>query len=129
VVKSFAMLWFVILFVGLPSVVAAQSSSFVDSMRPPHVSATASGKVKNGGNKAVKPLQLQAVLVSEERSVAVINGQLLQLGEWIGGYKVTRISAEAVILQGKSGQRTLKRTGRGVKKTVTKSAIKKGNKQ
>ena len=128
-VKSCVTLWLIVLLSGVASIAVAQGGAFVDPMRPSQGPSMTSKSIKNETRNSAKPLQLQAVLVSKERSVAVINGQLLQQGELIDGYKVIRISSDTVILQGKSGKRTLSRAGTGLKKMSTKSDVKKGSKQ
>lgn len=52
---------------------------------------------------------LQAILTSRERApAAVINGQTVPLGGWVGGAKLIKIGADHVVLKGPQGKQTLR---------------------
>ena len=119
----------IVLLSGTMSFLAAQESRLVDPMRPLQSYSEKVGSVKSTAKKpAPESLELLAVLTSSDRSVAVINGKLLQKGERIGGYKLIQISSDQVVLQSKTGKRILHRSGTGLKKKSTKSDVKKGSK-
>ncbi len=61
---------------------------------------------------------LSAVLISSERSVAVINGQFLQQGDRFEGYRVREIRNNEVVLQKKKHKVLLRRSGTGLKKSI-----------
>lgn len=128
-VKKMILSWLIVMLSGTLSFVAAQGNRLVDPMRPLQRPSEKVGSLKSTAEKpASESLQLLAVLTSADRSVAVINGKLLQKGERIGGYKLIQISSDQVVLQSKSGKRTLHRSGTGLKKRPTKSDVKKGSK-
>jgi MSHA biogenesis protein MshK len=62
-----------------------------------------------GGPAAAREsdLVLQTVLISPERRAAIINGQLLRLGESIAGMQLMSISEGEVQLRGRGESRTL----------------------
>ena len=106
---------------------AAKLDQFVDPMRPLHYQTSLSQQAKAEG-VTTKDWTLTAVLISAERSVAVINGKTLQQGETIGGYRLVKIMPDKVLL--KNGQRklVLRRTGTGLKKMSPSRDIEKGSK-
>lgn len=53
--------------------------------------------------RVLPALKLNSVLISEQRRLAVINGQTVAEGEQVGGAKVLRISSDRVLLQ-RAGQ-------------------------
>lgn len=57
--------------------------------------------------EAVKPMELTAILFSQERSSAVINGNLRHIGDEISGHKILDIQRTYVILGGKNGKSRL----------------------
>ena len=127
-VRNLTVVLSIISFFGTVTCAAAQNSQLVDPMRPLR---GAPGIVKpvKGENQPVKEsLRLSAVLISEQRSVAVINGKSLQKGERINGYKLVLIRPDRVELCGKAGKRILRRAGTGLKKISIKSDVKKGSK-
>lgn len=72
-------------------------------------------------------LQLEAVLLSAERAVAIINGQSLQLGDRIEGFRVSKIEASRVELQKKKNKIVLHRAGTGLKKAFSSGDAGKGS--
>jgi len=129
VVKKVILSSLIVMLSGTMSFLAAQGNGLVDPMRPLQSYSEKVGSVKSTAKKpASEPLDLLAVLTSSDRSVAVINGKLLQEGESIGGYTLIQISSDQVVLQSKTGKRTLHRSGTGLKKKSTPSDVKKGSK-
>jgi type II secretory pathway component PulC len=63
--------------------------------------------------------KLTAVLLSEQRSVAVINGQSLQPGDELEGYTLRSIHEDRVVLTGEGKKLVLQRSGTGLKKNPT----------
>ena len=106
---------------------AVKLDQFVDPMRPLHYQTSSSRQAKAEG-VLIKAWTLTAVLISAERSVAVINGKTMQQGEIIGGYRLVQIMPNKGLL--KNGQRklVLRRTGTGLKKISPGKDIKKGSK-
>ena len=79
----------------------ALAQGLADPTRPPNVVPAAGG----GQAEAEAPsTQLQSVLLSPRRKLAVINGQTVALGEKVGDAVVTKITESAVVL--KYGDRT-----------------------
>ena len=127
--RKLAVRLLIILFSGIAVSAGAQGSQLVDPMRPLHGTSGAVKPVEKGVKRPAKEsLHLTAVLISEQRSVAVINGKSLQKGEKINGYRLVQIRPDHVELRGKAGKRTLRRSGTGLKKVTTKRAVKKGSK-
>lgn len=109
---------------------AATSGQFVDPMRPVHYQ-TSAAKISTVGKKEpvnTKGWKLLAVLTSTERSVAVINGRSLQLGDHLEGYKLVKIDPDKVVLKNKQTTLVLRRAGTGLKKMSVDKDIRKGRK-
>ena len=109
---------------------AATSEQFVDPMRPVHYQ-TSTAKTSTVGKKEpvkTKGWKLLAVLTSTERSVAVINGRSLQLGDHLEGYKLVKIDPDKVVLKNKQTTLVLRRAGTGLKKMSVDKDIRKGTK-
>lgn len=53
-------------------------------------------------------LELQAVTLRDDRRTAVINQQRVRVGDHIGGYQVTAIQFDSVLLQNANEQRELR---------------------
>jgi hypothetical protein len=77
-----------------------------DPMRPPDgVAATADG------GAVVPPLQsgIQTVIVRPKgKSVALINGKQVSVGDMLGDKKVVKISEKEIVLKGTSGREVIK---------------------
>lgn len=63
-----------------------------DPTRPPGV--TASGEEENAGT-----MRLTAIMNSTGSNIAIINGQILKVGDTIDDYKVVAIQPQAAILE------------------------------
>jgi len=80
-------------FVLLAAAAGSHAQALVDPTRPPNAIAStdaAPGPAEN---------QLQSVLISQGRRIAVINGETVPLGGRIGDATVVRISATEVTLK------------------------------
>lgn len=62
-----------------------------DPMRPPQARQTTTPAVQQSWD-------LSSVLISERRRLAVINDQMVKVGDRVGGARVQRIEADRVIL-------------------------------
>ena len=60
---------------------------------------------------SVGALEVNSILISSERRVAVINEKVLKEGDEIAGFKVIRIEQNAVHLDGPNGKLTLLLSG------------------
>ena len=83
-----------------------------DPTRPPTVLGGAhipggTGKSLGTAEDAAS-LQLQSVIVSPERKVAIINGQTVKLGEKVGDAIVVKISESEVVLRNGNNVQTLR---------------------
>lgn len=76
---------------------------------------------KKVGNVTQETLRLDAVLISPDRKIAVINGQYLSMGDEIVGNHVVDIQAETVQLDGPSGRIILLLFGKPIKQESTGS--------
>lgn len=81
---------------------AAQAQALTDPTRPPNANAAASGE------QAVPGTQLQSVLISPGRRLAIINGTMVPLGGMLGEAKVVKITETEVVLQKGSETEVLK---------------------
>ena len=64
--------------------------------------------------------RLTGVLLSAERSVAIINGQSLRVGALLDGYRLVELSADRALLRRKGQRVVLTRAATGLKKQSTK---------
>ena len=69
--------------------------------------------------KAIQNLRLTMVRMSDTKPSATINGRLLYVGDSIGGYRVSSISAKQVLLTNNKGQLRLN--------LITKGALRKSS--
>lgn len=70
-----------------------------DPTRPPPEFLTASASAS-----AQQPLQLQSVLISPHRKIAVISGEQVLVGQKIRGYTLVSLSASQATLLGPQGR-------------------------
>ena len=70
----------------------------LDPTKPDIIQPTTKEKV------AVQTLVLTMVRMSDNKPSATINGQLYHVGDKIGGYSISRITAKQVILKNNRGQ-------------------------
>jgi MSHA biogenesis protein MshK len=75
-----------------------------DPTAPPAALRADPGQPPSTGSRS-----LQAILSSRERATAaVIDGQTVPLGGWVGQAKLIRIGADHVVLKGSDGTQTLR---------------------
>ena len=65
------------------------------------------------------PLSLNAVLISSDRRVAVINGRIYRVGDDVYGNKIASIDANSVQLDGAGGKITLFLFNNPIKQAVS----------
>lgn len=63
--------------------------------------------VENAFNIPIQNLKLTGVIVSSNRTLAIINNNFIRLGDTLSGYKVVSIQLNAVQLDGPGGRITL----------------------
>lgn len=94
--------------------VAAGGSSWVDPTRP---ETGAGGGGAESGPAPAAALELDSILVGDNRRVAVIGGQPYRVGDPVGSLTVQNIFRDRVVLKGPEGARTLRLTlSSGMKK-------------
>ncbi len=105
-------------FLCLSWVGMAGAAEFTDPMRPLNYQAATVDTSTDTANEKRKTdsWKLTAVLLSDKRSVAVVNGQSLQLGDVLEGYTLKSIYQDRVVLKGKGRKLILERSGTGLKK-------------
>ena len=86
----------------IAGVALAQAAPFADPTRPPNAAAEAAGVPARAGP------QLQSVLISPARRVAVISGRAVALGDKFGEATVASITESAVLLQYAGRSETLR---------------------
>lgn len=59
-------------------------------------------------NSSESNLELQSILISPNKQLAIINNQIIKLGEQIGENKLIKIEADSVILQRGDQQEVIK---------------------
>lgn len=100
-------------FAGVAQCASAQA--LVDPTRPPNV-------VPGGEGAESEPrTELQSVLISRSRRVAIINGEMVALGGKVGDAKVTKISETEVELTYPDRKEVLKLLGGIARKPVRTS--------
>lgn len=80
------------------------ADDLLDPTRPPAAVSTPSDTPIV---EVMKPAGLQSVIVSKNRSSAIIDGQTIELGGKYGDVRLIEVSDTGVILQGASGRRVL----------------------
>ncbi len=126
--------------VGLSLAVSGElvvAETIVDPMRPPAFalekfrlaklknSGAVSSVQSSTGASAANPLQLSSILIAKDRKVAIINQQMLVVGEQIGNAKLIKISKGSVQLL-KNGKRTvlnLNNEPTAIKRVTTKGNL------
>lgn len=90
----------------LHAVVAAQA--LPDPTRPPS-GARVTAEGPNAAAAASEPAPvLESVLIGRDRSMAVISGRRLFVGDRVGDARIVRITGTEVVLRSSEGQTTLK---------------------
>ena len=92
--------WLLFCFTG---VALAQAAPLADPTRPPNAAADAAGQAAPRSGP-----QLQSVLISPARRVAVISGRAVALGERYGEATVASITESAVLLRYAGRSETLR---------------------
>lgn len=121
--KKRALLWLAAAATGLPMAAAqAQglSQGLVDPTRPP---ASLAGKP---GDEVPAAMQLQSVLISSGRRIAVINGTTVALGGMVGEARVVKITETEVVLKNGGETEVLKMYPGIDKRTVKRVAARRG---
>jgi len=80
-----------------------------DPTRPAYLNfaSPASGRsIKHA--MSLKPLQLDAILYSQQRKLAIINNQILRVGEGIAGAKIVEIESSQVTVVRRGKKQTLR---------------------
>lgn len=83
-----------ILVLVLGVVASAHAQGLSDPTRPPNAPAAGPGE-----DAAPVGTQLQSVLISQGRRLAIINGNTVALGDTVGEAKVVKITETEVVLQ------------------------------
>ena len=87
-------------------VTSAHAESLPDPTRPP-LAVLAPASAAGDATEPVGGLVLQSVLIAPDRRSAVISGQSMALGDTVGGFRLVRVAAGEVTLEGHEGSRTL----------------------
>jgi len=83
----------------------AQAEALPDPTRPPSAGAASA----EAGAGAAAPLGLQAVILRPQgRSVAIINGQTVAVGDQVGAARLISLTADEAVLEGPKGKEVLK---------------------
>ncbi|OGS93767.1 MAG: hypothetical protein A2061_00415 [Gallionellales bacterium GWA2_59_43] len=85
--------------------VSVLAEDLPDPTRPP---ATVVAPADVSVTEPPKPAGLQSVIISKNRSAAIIDGQTIELGGKYGDVRLIEVSDTGVILQGARGKRILK---------------------
>lgn len=88
-------------------------ASLRDPTRPENFQGSSTmGQIQTG--------ELQAIIISKDRKVAIYNGQILKLGSQFAGFKVVAIKPNTVHLEGPDGKMTLFLFNQSIKKLTGK---------
>jgi hypothetical protein len=98
---------------------AAHGAAAADLPDPTRPAITQAGT--DAAGRAAGELVLQSVLVSAERSVAVISGQVVPLGGQVDGWRLVRLTATRAWLRGPDGERSLALYDLGIRDATVKS--------
>ncbi len=102
---------------GWPHPALSQTSppeDLADPMRPPSVLQAAPAAAGDAQAPVELP-RLQAIMREGGQRLAVINGQLLRVGDDVGGATVTAITASSVVISVEGKSSVLKLVGQDVK--------------
>lgn len=94
----------------------AGAATFQDPLRPSGYSAAQQEHARK--IEQAPAWKLTAVLFSDARLVAVINGRTVRVGDILEGYRVKSIARDQVVLNKKDRTIVVQRTGTGLKKPV-----------
>lgn len=98
---------------------AAHGAVAADLPDPTRPAITTTGP--DAASMAASDLVLQSVLVSPERSVAVISGQVVPLGGRVDGWRLVRLTEARAWLRGPEGERSLALYGAATRDATVKS--------
>ena len=87
---------------------AAGDQDLPDPTKPAAVFEAQVAKPAAAGEASTAPLLQSVILRKNGKPGAVINGQLVELGQEIGGARLTRVTETEVTLVSESGKETLK---------------------
>lgn len=94
----------ILFFIGLLLVAQVNAQGLHDPTRP----LTGNSKAAIAVQVQQPPMpQLQMILIGSERSKAVIDGELLEVGDLFKGMRIEAIRPDAVVLKTRKGLRTL----------------------
>ena len=102
-------------FMAFAGSVMAESQSLSDPMQPLDYQLPAVPLQYDTPETTKESWTLSGILYSKQRSVAVIDGTLMQAGDTLGGYRLVHIFPDRVILQNTHHELILYRTGTGLK--------------
>lgn len=102
----------------------AQAQTLTDPTRPP--SATSALPGSPAAQEEAAGTQLQSILISSGRKVAVINGTMVPLGGMVGEARVVRITETQVVLKKGEETEVLKMYPGIDKRAVKRSAARRG---
>ena len=107
----------VTLVVGVSAMGLAQADSLTDPTRPA-TEWLAAQPVAPGSQPAVSSaaLEVQVLVIGHSRKFAIIDGQLVRLGEAVNGAKLVAFHADGVVLQKDGNKEKLSMTPAVVKK-------------
>jgi hypothetical protein len=111
-------------------VLFAADKALVDPLRPAQfkspVNQAETGKQDKGSDHSSE-WRLTAVLIAPDRSIAVIDGRSVRLGEEFEGYKLIDIKPDQVLLRTTGKSVVLRRSGSGLRKNLTERSSAKGS--
>lgn len=85
---------------------AAASAQLADPTRPP-VMAEPAAALAGAAPPATSGLQ-SVILKKKGKPAALINGEIVELGGMVGESRLVKVSEDAVVLKGPSGEETLR---------------------
>jgi len=112
----------------LASAVCANAAKLQDPLRPlGYQVAEAEEQGAAEIEKKQQSWRLGAVLLAADRTVAVINGISLQLGDKLDGFELIKVEPDSATLQHKEEKIVLRRAGTGLKKASLSQDVGEGS--
>lgn len=108
---------FLVMALLLGLVMPVLGEEFSDPMRPAREQRPATPAAEQGERQEVAWI-LQAVLLGEDRALAVIDGQTIGRGEDYRGARLLSVQADGVVLQRRSGKKIVLKLAPGIHKTM-----------
>lgn len=100
------------------ALIVFSSIGYAEYRDPTEPASYAASKSKFKPSEAITDFMLDAIFVSEDKAVAVVNNQIVKIGDSIGDAKIKSIDLEKVILVTERGEIVLHLLTESVKEPI-----------